>query len=181
MRTRLHENEVKNPSGAKQGSMLRALLKGAIAGAVGVWALDKVTWLMWDHEDPRALAREQQARPGGLDPAHAVAARAASALGAELEPKQPNAAGLAVHYALGVAPAALYAVYRDQLSRLGPGRGVLLGLTLFVMQDEILNSLLGLSAPPAAYPWQAHARGLVGHLAYGLVTDASLEMLDRAS
>lgn len=34
-----------------------------------------------------------------------------------------------------------------------------------------------LAADPRRYPWQAHARGLVAHLVYGLVTDTALSVL----
>jgi hypothetical protein len=48
---------------------------------------------------------------------------------------------------------------------------------LFLVQDEAVNAATGLSARPGQYPWQAHARGLVAHLVYGLVTDGVLRLL----
>lgn len=72
-------------------------MKGAIAGAVGVWALDRATWFMWNRQNWWSLQQEQEARPGGLDPAHVIANRAAEATGTELTPKQPNPAGIGVH------------------------------------------------------------------------------------
>jgi hypothetical protein len=53
-----------------------------------------------------------------------------------------------------------------------------MGLGLFLIQDEGLNQAMGISAKQKDYPWQAHARGLVAHLALGLVTDAVLNLLD---
>ena len=49
------------------------------------------------------------------------------------------------------------------------------------MQDEALNAITGLSARPGQYPWQAHARGLVAHVVYGLVTDIALNAMDAVS
>ena len=40
---------------------------------------------------------------------------------------------------------------------------------------------LGLTPGPTAFPWQAHARGLVGHLTFGTVTDGTLRLLDRVA
>lgn len=154
-------------------------LKGAVAGAVGVWALDKVTWAMWDREDPAALRREAAARPGGLDPAHVIANRAAEAAGTELAPRQPHPAGIGVHYALGIGPGAAYGVLRKRVPAVGAAAGMAYGLALFLLQDEGLNPLIGTSGAPGEYPWQAHARGLVGHLVLGAVTDATLNALDR--
>ena len=50
---------------------------------------------------------------------------------------------------------------------------------IFVMVDELMNSVLGLTPGPAAFPWQAHARGLVGHVVFGAATDGTLRLLDQ--
>lgn len=161
------------------GAPLLDALKGALAGAIGTLALDAVTWFMWDREDPGALEQERQARPRGMDPAHLVANRLAHAVGTELAPRQPHPAGVATHFAIGVAPAALYGVARKHLPQVRTGRGLLYGLTLFLVQDEIANWLTRLSGAPTEYPGQAHLRGLAGHVVYGIVTDATLDLLDR--
>ena len=36
------------------------LIKGAIAGAVSVWAMDRLTWYMYRHEDPKAYLKEKR-------------------------------------------------------------------------------------------------------------------------
>lgn len=167
---------------AKDGEDLAIdAMKGALAGAIGVWALDLITWYMWDREDLQALEQEVRTRPGGLDPAHATVNLAAEALGTELSPKQPHPAGIVFHYAFGMGPGALYAALRKRGASVRPGRGILFGLALAFLQDNILNRLLGLSGPLTKYPWQAHARGLVGHSVYGAVMDASVAYLDEIS
>ena len=75
-------------------------------------------------------------------------------------------------------PGALYAAFRTRSAKVKPGHGVLLGLGLFLLQDELLNPILGASGGPTEYPWQAHARGLIGHVVYGAATDAALEVLE---
>ncbi|SNR96156.1 hypothetical protein [Blastococcus mobilis] len=80
--------------------------RGAAAGAVGVLAMDVVTWLMYRREDPADLAREQRARAFGQDTAHALVRRVAEAVGSDAGGEQPNGAGIAVHYALGMGPGA---------------------------------------------------------------------------
>jgi hypothetical protein len=47
--------------------------------------------------------------------------------------------------------------------------------------DELVNPVLGLTPGPAAFPWQAHARGLGGHLAFGAANDTALRALDRVA
>lgn len=168
-------------NGGAGGDVVLDVVKGAVAGAVAVWAMDKVTWWMWDREDPAALAQERQARPNGMDPAHNVANRVAGAMGKELSPAQPHPAGVAVHYGLGMGPGAAYAVLRKRVPMIGAGGGLLYGLALSLVEDEGMAPLLGLAGAPTEYPWQAHLRGVVGHLVLGAVTHATLDLLDRAA
>lgn len=166
-------------NGEQNGDLAGDVVKGAIAGAVGVWAMDKVVEWMWDREDPTKRRQEEEARPEGLDPAHVMANRAAEAGGTELAPKQPHPAGIAAHYALGVVPGAAYGALRNHISGVGAAGGLLYGLGVFLLHDELANPLLGTSGRPTEYPRGAHARGLVGHLVLGVVTDAALDVLDR--
>lgn len=170
------EHQDMTPSN-ERSHVLTDTLKGAVAGAVGVWAMDRADWFMYDHVDPEARRQTQAVRPGGLDPAHVIANRAADAFGAELSPRQPHPAGIAVHYSLGIGPGALYGALQGRVPALATGRGALYGLGLFLIEDELANPVLGLSASPGRYPWQAHARGLVAHLVYGIVTDTVLRLL----
>lgn len=158
-------------------SVLADALKGAAAGGIAVWVMDRIDWYMYDHEDSEARLRTQEARPAGMDPAHVVANKLAGAFGTELSPRQPHPAGIAVHYSLGIGPGALYGALQDRVPALGIGRGALFGLGLFLMQDELANAATGLSGRPGQYPWQAHARGLVAHIVYGVVTDTLLRLL----
>lgn len=155
--------------------LLMPLATSVVAGAIGVWALDRVTWWMWRRQDPATLAQEKAVRPLGLDPAHVVAHRAKQSLGSTDPPaRQPTALGLAVHYAIGIAPAALYGL----TGRRGVARGTGYGIALFLLQDVVGNWLLRTSAPPNAYPRQAYVRGLVGHAVYGAATDGALRALE---
>ena len=165
-------------AGSDAGDLALDLVKGAIAGAAAVWAMDRLGWALWDREDPATLARERAARVEGMDPAHVFANRVADAVGHPLHPRQPHPAGVAVHYAIGMAPAMAYAALRRRSPALATGGGLAYGLGLFLAVDEAMVPALGLASGPAAYPWQAHARGLVSHLALGVVTDAALDALD---
>ncbi len=40
--------------------------------------------------------------------------------------------------------------------------------------------MTGLGAEPGRYPWQAHARGLVAHIVYGLATELALNLAGKA-
>ena len=159
------------------GSLAIDMAHGALAGAAGVWVMDRVDWLMVEHGDQEAWRKTQAVRPNHKDPAHNMADMAARAAGAPPLP-QPHPAGIATHYAVGIVPTAIYGATRQHLPGGVLGRGALLGLGLFLVEDEILNPVLGVAAPPQRYPWQAHARGLISHLVLGIVTEAALAFLD---
>lgn len=164
-----------------ESNLVTNLAKGALAGVAGVWLMDRLGWGLWNRENRRALAREQEARIDGMDPAHVAANRIAKAFGRQLEPRQPHPAGIVVHYALGVAPAMLYAVLRHGAPRLTTGRGLLYGLGLFLLVDELAAPSMRLAAWAPAYPWQAHARGLASHLVLGAAIDGGVRALDAAT
>ncbi|GAA1134078.1 DUF1440 domain-containing protein [Citricoccus alkalitolerans] len=185
------------------GSLFLEMALGAVAGTAGVWVMDHVVWYMYDREDPEARARELQARQGGSevgytdaekaalehqpqtgsvgkDTAHVAAEKLASLFGLNVRTEQPNPLGIVVHYSLGVLPGALHAVIRRKVPVMRAGSGALYGFGLFVINDEALAPLLGLASGPGKYPWQAHARGLVGHVVLGVVTETALRLFDRA-
>lgn len=165
---------------ARDDGVLTDMLLGAVAGAAGVWAMDRVDWFNYRHEDPQARRRTRSVRPGGQDPAHVLARRVEGMAGTDPSPARHHLAGQAIHYAIGIGPAAIYGVMKGRVAGIGADRGLLYGLALFLIQDELANAATGLAADPRRYPWQAHARGLVAHLVYGLVTDAVWNALKRA-
>ncbi|MCA1673436.1 MAG: DUF1440 domain-containing protein, partial [Actinobacteria bacterium] len=59
--------------------------------------------------------------------------------------------------------------------------GLAFGTGFSLLVDELMNPLLGLTPGPRAFPWQAHARGLGGHLAFGATTELVLEGFDRVA
>lgn len=173
MGTQLNANETNT------GAATNALM-GAAAGAIGVWALDRTDWFMWNRLDDKTRAATVSVRPGGEPPAHVFAGKIENITGLTPTETQHAIAGKITHYSIGIAPAAGYALVRDKLPGQGPMRGLLYGLGVFLLQDEVLNTLSGLGAKPRAYPWQAHARGLVAHLVYGLVTELALSAMQRS-
>lgn len=158
-------------------SLGRDILLGALAGTAAIWVTDKLDQAMYDAEPAEAQRQTVRARPGGMDPAHVVANRAARAVGTHLG--QPHPAGIAVHYDLGALMAAGYAALLGRVPLAGAGRGLGFGLTMFVIKDEGLNTLLGTGGKPADYPWQDHARGFVAHGFFGFTVDTLLRIMGK--
>lgn len=158
----------------------RDLLKGAVAGAVATFVMGKVTNYMYEHEAREARREEDEAR-GGLSSYEVAADKAASASGTSLDRRQREQAASAMHWALGIGAGAAYAVLRRRFQGLGGAAGTAFGTAFWVFMDEGLVPALGLTPGPTAFPWQTHARGLVGHLTFGTVTDGTLRLLDRVA
>jgi hypothetical protein len=158
---------------------VKTALVGAAAGAVGVAVLDRVDWFLWNRQDPAAKRRTEQVRPGGEPPADALVSRIEKLAGADVGEDTHRKLGVATHYAIGIAPAIAFALFRDKLPGRGVPRGLLFGLGLFLTQDEVLNTVTGLGAKPQDYPWQDHARGLAAHLAYGVATEFALRAAEE--
>jgi hypothetical protein len=156
------------------------VVKGVAAGAVGVWAMDVATWAVYRRQSLPALLREKKTRPFGKDPAHAAAERLRRLTGTEVQ-EEPNALGITIHYQLGMAPAVAYTRLRRRMPWLRAGRGALYGSLLYVLNDEVAGRVLGIMGPQRDYPWQAHVRGLIGHVVLGVVTEATLNVLEQSS
>jgi hypothetical protein len=151
--------------------------RGAVAGAVATWVMDLVTTGLYEAQSAEVNAREEAARPGGRSSVGNLIARMEEVTGIELDDRQRDILGQVVHYGLGVAPGAVYGVLRGRLPLVGAGRGLLYGLALFIVNDEYMNTRLGLAGPYDAYPVATHWRGLVGHAALGITTDTGIDLL----
>jgi hypothetical protein len=156
-------------------------LMGAAAGAIGVWALDRLDWFLWRRMPEEDRERTRAARPDGAPPAENLVTGASRAAGKELTGDAHHRASMATHYAIGIGPAIGYALLRDKLPGAGLARGAGYGAALWALQDEGLNTVAGLGGKPGDYPWQDHARGLAAHMLYGVATEAALNGLERGS
>jgi hypothetical protein len=155
------------------------LVKGAIAGAVATFVMDRATTFLYQREDRRAREREDEAR-GGTTAYESVAEKGAALVGTRLTRAERERGGSAIHWALGIGTGAAYAVLRRRLALLGTTAGTAFGTAFWALMDEGVVPALGLTPGPRAFPWQTHARGFLGHLTFGTVTDGTLRVLDRA-
>jgi hypothetical protein len=63
------------------GGTLATVVSGAWRARVGVWALDRIDWFMWNRETDETRARTVAARPGGEPPAEALVTKLEDATG----------------------------------------------------------------------------------------------------
>lgn len=156
------------------------LVKGVIAGAIGTWSMEKVTGFLWRREDPAAQERYEEVTEGRYPPARmAEKVERVLDLGLGEEKRMMLAQGL--HWGYGIGAGAAYALLRRRVPRAALGQGLVFGAAFSLVGDELMTALTGLAEPPQVYPWQAHARGLAGHLAFGLAADSALDLMDAAA
>jgi hypothetical protein len=161
----------------QQRGLLTDLVLGALAGAAATWVMDKATTFMYEYESEESKKQEEHARGGKA--AYGVAAEKAAAIaGQELSDKQRQTYGSGIHWALGAGMGAVYAVLRRRVPWASLGFGTLYGALFWLAVDEGANTVLGLTPPPGEFPWEAHARGLGGHLVYGVATEAGLKLAE---
>ena len=147
------------------------LALGALAGAAAVFLMDRIDYAIQGQETDAQRDAAKKASGGREPPPQGIATQIERAAGANLDEDQHGWAGTAVHYALGIAPAMVYAALRPGTPWLGTARGALFGAGLWLLLDEGVNTATGLSGDPRDYPWPEHARGLVSHIVYGFVLD----------
>ncbi|MBA4157954.1 MAG: DUF1440 domain-containing protein [Gemmatimonadetes bacterium] len=154
------------------------LVKGALAGVAATWVMGQVTSYLYEREDEQAREREDEAREGKT--AYGVAAeKAAEAIGQDLPEEQRKQYGSAIHWGLGIGAGAVYGALRGRVPGAESGHGLVYGAAFWALMDEGANTALGLTPGPTAFPWQTHARGLAGHLAFGAAADTTLRLLDQ--
>ena len=150
---------------------------GAAAGAIAWAAMDGSLRYMYDRHPGRVRRQERDARRG-VPALEVLADRICAAAGARLTADGRRTAGRVVQWTVGIGAGVLFAVIRERMPASGIRRGLSYGLMVSLVVDEGLTPPSGLSPGPAAYPWQTHARGLVGHLVYGAVAEAVIAAFD---
>ncbi len=159
------------------GGVGRDILAGAIAGAAAVWVADKLDQAIYRAGGPEGVRRTEAARPGGMDPAHVLAKRAADAAGVNVGDPKNNPAGHTIHYGIAAGMGALYGLLRGMAPGVSTGRGALFGIAAFIVQDEIGNTVMGTAGNPLNYPIRDHARGAAAHILFGIVTDLGARLI----
>ncbi|MGI8534223.1 MAG: hypothetical protein ACR2LP_05020 [Candidatus Limnocylindrales bacterium] len=114
--------------------------------------MDLVTTGMVQSQSGSDKRREQAAMPNGKGSVTNLVDRLDSRFGLGLSEDAKGMAEQEVHYGLGIGPGALYAVLRHRLPLVGAANGMLFGALLVAVNDEYLNTALGISGPFDAYP-----------------------------
>ncbi len=89
--------------------------------------------------------------------------------------------GVVVHWGYGIGWGVLYAALRKRVPFLRAALGVPFGILFSLVGDEMMNTVMGLTAPPRAWPVDAHARGVAAHVACAAAAETTCRGLDAAA
>lgn len=170
------------------------VVKGAVAGLVGglvaSWTMNQfqAAWTkaaagfekphgaqsMQPSEGSQAAGSSAQ-QSEDQDDATVKAAKAVSegVFGHELKESEKRPAGAVVHYAFGSATGGLYGAAAEVAPEVTTGLGLPFGVAFWMVADEAVVPLLGLSKGPTEYPVSTHVYALASHLVYGLTTEVT--------
>ena len=170
------------------------VVKGAVAGLVGGLV---ASWTMNQFQAAWTIAAAGFEKPHGAqsmqpsegsqaagssaqqsedqDDATVKAAKAVSegVFGHELKESEKRPAGAVVHYAFGSATGGLYGAAAEVAPEVTTGLGLPFGVAFWMVADEAVVPLLGLSKGPTEYPVSTHVYALASHLVYGLTTEVT--------
>ena len=152
-----------------QPAPFRGLAAGIAAGLVASLAMDLFQ---------KAWASALPLPGSGDDPATVKAAQKVSraATGEVFAKADKEAAGNAVHYLFGAMLGGAYGLIAEYRPEVTTGGGTLFGAASSIF-DELAVPAAGLSGPPTDFPASTHAYGLVSHLVFGGVTEATRKLL----
>ena len=152
------------------------VMKGAAAGIVGglvaSFVMDQFQagWSAVEKRMQGDGGREKQneGEPSTVKAAEAVAE---NVFDTPIPEEDKEAAGSAVHYAMGAGSAAIYGAAAEMAPSVTTGLGMPFRTAVWLVADEGAVPLLGLSKGPAEYPVSKHVYSLASHLVYGLSTE----------
>jgi hypothetical protein len=149
----------------------RTICVGALAGYVASRAMDVATTWFYRRQDEASRRREAELAPGGT--LVQLGKQLGQVAGRDLDDRAAGAVGRTVHRLFGTG----YGIAAALLVRRGVSpvpAGLAVGAAAFLLVDE------GTALPQArAYPLVSHARGVVGHAAFGVTAGLLLALAGR--
>jgi putative membrane protein len=166
--------------------MLKGTLAGAIGGLAGTWAMSEAqrAWTCAvDGEVPESAAgrhdaRDWQERSEGQN-SNEIAAQvvATRLIGRRLDRGELGVAAALMHYTFGATVGALYGAYAGR--RIHNGTGIGIGLTVWLLADEIAMPLLGLSNSTLRRPLEKRLQSIAAHIVFGMTIELTRGAVER--
>jgi uncharacterized membrane protein YagU involved in acid resistance len=143
---------------------------GALGGIAGTLIMGKLSTYLYKFESEERKKEEENLRSA---PPYQVMAEkiVKKTTGKELANAQKMKVGKALHWGYGLAWGALYGVLRTRVPLVAKVGGLPFATAFFLTGDEAMNGIMKTTGPLKRFPWEAHARGFVNHVAFTATTD----------
>lgn len=151
---------------------------GVVAALVATWVMDHFSSFVYARQSKASRDREEALRTE-MPPA-VLAKKAARFVGRELGKDQANRYGVAIHWGFGALWGPVVAVGSRYVLGALP-LGILTGLLVWLVVDEGMNTLLGLTPSAWEFPASAHFRSFANHVVYGATIGALVFLAQRIS
>lgn len=151
-------------------SLSRHLCAGAFGGLIGGFALAGAAQMMYNLISKKKRQEEESIEP--RDPFIVLADKLQNKTGMELNEHQKKVFEQCVATLMGIGGGVAYAALARQWKLNWLAGGAVFGTLFFLVEDEGMGTALGLVGDNTRYPLEAHLRGLVAHIAFGVVTAA---------
>ncbi len=171
------------------GNWVKGTVAGVVGGLAGAWVMNRFQSMLSQASkaakaagqseqgsgpQPRSgRSRRQQSGQSGGEPSTVKLAETVSRelFKHPLSRQEKQVAGPAVHYGYAMLVGGLYGALAEETPVVTMGAGVPYAAGLWLLGDEMVVPILGLSKPPTAYPASTHASALAAHLVFGLALD----------
>jgi putative membrane protein len=176
-----------------EGELWKGLVAGLVGGLVASWTMNRFqdVWLKLSENGDRSANErspqqdEEEQRMNASNENQDTTVKAASAISEgifdhKLSEDEKKIAGPAMHYALGTAVGGLYGAVAEVMPEITTGIGLPFGAVFWLVVDETMVPVLGLSKPPTEYPASTHVYALASHLVYGLTAELVRRNLRKA-
>lgn len=143
---------------------------GAFAGLIGGFALAGAAQVMYNLTSEDKKREEADIEP--RDPFIVLADKLQNLTGVKLNERQKKVFEQSTVTTVALASGMAYAALARKSKLNWLAKGAIFGALFWAIEDEGMGTALGLFGDNTKYPLEAHIRGLVAHVAFGVVTAA---------
>ena len=148
------------------------VVKGAVAGLVGglvaSFVMSEFQLLLSSLSQEEKKSKKKKDEPANVKTAEAISE---NVFRHKLLKSEKEAAGEAVHYAMGATSGLIYGIASEIAPMATVALGLPFGAAVWLVADDVVVPALGFSKPATEYPLSTHVYALSSHLVYGLTTD----------
>jgi hypothetical protein len=153
---------------------------GALGGIAGTFAMERVSSWVYEYESQEKKKLEESLRKE--EPPMVMARKLTEeVLHTPVSEGNRKRLGMAIHWGYGAVWGGIYGVLHNRAPFFAKAAGLPFAIAFTLIGDEFMNTAMGLTPPPQAFPKEAHIRGAVAHYAYTAAADGVYRVLDKVS